>query len=88
MLAYLIPGNPRVRKTTVARELIRRGLTALDTDEIAGWETAEGCAAAQPDDPTGEWLSQHRWVWRRNRLEAAIQARAAAGRPVFSAGSR
>lgn len=86
MPAYLVTGNPGSGKTTVALELTRRGLTALDTDEIAGWETAGGFAVGQPDDPAEEWLREHRWVWRRSRLESAIQARAAAGRPAFFCG--
>lgn len=86
MPAYLITGNPGSGKTTVALELTERGLTALDTDEIAGWETAEGRAVGQPDHPTEEWLRDHRWVWRRNHLEDAIRARATAGRPVFLCG--
>jgi gluconate kinase len=86
MPAYLITGNPGSGKTTVARELTRRGFTALDTDEIAGWENAEGHAVGQPDHPTEEWLRQHRWVWRRSRLQDAIQARSTAGRPVFLCG--
>jgi hypothetical protein len=68
MPAYLITGNPGSGKTTVGLELTRRGLTALDTDEIARWETAEGRAVSQPDHPTEEWLRERRWVWRRRRL--------------------
>ena len=87
MAAYLITGNPGSGKTTVALELTRRGHTALDTDEIAGWETAEGRAVGQPHHPTDEWLRKHRWVWRRSRLEDAIRVREAAGRPVFLCGT-
>ena len=86
MPAYLITGNPGSGKTTVALELTRRGFTALDTDDIAGWENDEGHAVSQPDHPTDEWWRRHQWVWRRSRLQDAIQARATAGRPVFLCG--
>jgi shikimate kinase len=82
----LITGNPGSGKTTVALELARRGFPALDTDEIAGWETATGVSVGQPDHATDEWLREHRWVWRRSRLEAAIAARTTAGQPVFLCG--
>jgi hypothetical protein len=84
--AFLVTVNPVSGKTTVASELTRRGFAALDTDEVAGWETSEGLAVGQPEDPTDEWLQKHRWVWRRSRLKDAIQARTIAGRPVFLCG--
>lgn len=86
MPAYLITGNPGSGKTMVALELTARGYTALDTDEIAGWEDEEGHAADQPPVLTAQWLRRHRWVWRRGRLEDAIRARATAGNSVFLCG--
>lgn len=86
MAAFLITGNPGSGKTTVARELVRRGFPALDADEIAGWETAAGIAVDQPAEATDEWLLGHRWVWSRRRLEDAVGALGAAGRPVFLCG--
>jgi dephospho-CoA kinase len=86
MTAVLITGNPGSGKSTVALELTRRGFTALDTDEIAGWETATGVSVSQPEHPTDEWLLGHRWVWSRTRLEDAIRARTTTGKPVFLCG--
>jgi hypothetical protein len=60
----------------VALELTRMGLTALDADEIAGWETTTGRPVNQPEHATDEWLLSHRWVWNRQRLEDVIRARA------------
>jgi adenylate kinase family enzyme len=65
--AFLITGNPGSGKTTVALELTRRGFTALDTDAIAGWETATGVSVSQPEHATDEWLLEHRWVWSSGR---------------------
>ena len=86
MGAFLITGNPGSGKTTVALELSRRGFAALDTDEIAGWETPTGVPVSQPERATDEWLLGHRWVWSRRRLHDAIRARTTAGRPVFLCG--
>ena len=86
MAAFLITGNPGSGKTTVALELIRRGHIALDTDDIAGWETSTGVSVSQPEHATDEWLLEHRWVWNRRRLEDTIRDRAAAGQPVFLCG--
>ena len=81
MAAFLVTGNPGAGKTTTASALTERGFDAIDTDEIAGWETATGRAATQPEDPTGGWLLDHRWVWNARLLDEAIQARDAAGPP-------
>ena len=86
MPAYLVTGNPGSGKTTVALELAGRGFTAVDADEIAGWEDAEGRPTGQPGQVTDEWLRQHRWVWRRSRLQDAIGVRVRAGRPVLLCG--
>ena len=86
MAAFLITGNPGSGKTTVALELARRGFTALDTDEIAGWETAAGVPGGQPEHATDQWLLEHRWVWRRSQLEDAIRSRTTAAQPVFLCG--
>jgi adenylate kinase family enzyme len=84
--AFLITGNPGSGKTTVALELTRRGFSALDTDEIAGWETAAGVRVGQPEHATEQWLLRHRWVWDRERLDEAIRARSTSGQPVFPCG--
>jgi dephospho-CoA kinase len=67
--AFLITGNPGSGKTTIARELSRRGLNAVDADETAHWETTSGEPASQPDHASDEWLLGHRWVWSRPRIE-------------------
>lgn len=86
MPAFLITGNPGSGKTTIARELTRRGMIAVDADDTAHWETTSGEPVSQPDHATDEWLLGHRWVWSRARIEQVIGPHVAAGRPVFLCG--
>jgi dephospho-CoA kinase len=84
--AFLVTGNPGAGKTTLARELMRRGYVALDADELAGWENESGEAVTAPADATDAWRVTHRWVWRRRRVSKLVAAYAAAGRDVFLCG--
>jgi broad-specificity NMP kinase len=86
MGAFLVTGNPGAGKTTLARELTRRGYAALDADELAGWENESGEAVTAPDDPTDAWRVAHRWVWRRRHVSELVRAYADAGRDVFLCG--
>src|SRR4051795_13164334 len=86
MPAFLITGNPGSGKTSIAEELTRRGFTAIDTDQIAGWEAASGAQVTQPEHASDEWLLSHRWVWSRARMEATIRAHTSAGQHVFLCG--
>lgn len=86
MSAFLITGNPGSGKTTVAQELLRRGLIAVDADESAHWETTSGVRVSQPEHASDEWLLGHRWVWSRPRIEHVIRPHVAAGRHIFLCG--
>ena len=86
MSAFLITGNPGSGKTTIARELSRRGLIAVDADDTAHWETTSGEPASQPKHASDEWLLSHRWVWSRQRIEDVIRPHVAGGRHVFLCG--
>ena len=86
MPAFLITGNPAAGKTSMAVELTRRGLTAIDTDELAGWETTTGVQVSQPEHASDEWLLSHRWVWSRARMEGMIRAHTSAGQHIFVCG--
>jgi adenylate kinase family enzyme len=84
MLAYLITGNPGSGKSTLAVELRRRGLIAVDTDDMAFWANDAGMPVDQPADPDGQWRLAHRWIWSRARIEQSIgQAAGDAGRMFF-----
>jgi adenylate kinase family enzyme len=72
MRAYLITGNPGSGKSTLAVELDRRGLVALDTDEMAFWADDAGMPVDQPANADDQWRLVHRWVWSRARIEQSI----------------
>ena len=84
--AFLITGNPGSGKTTIAQELLRRGLIAVDADDTAHWETTSGVPVSQPEHASDEWLLGHRWVWSRPRIEHVIGPHVAAGRHIFLCG--
>jgi hypothetical protein len=86
MRAYLITGNPGSGKSTLAAELSRRGLVAVDADELAFWEDSAGVRVAQPPDPDDHWLLAHRWAWSRSRIEQCVAASRGRGRAVFFCG--
>src|SRR6266567_9177101 len=73
MRAYLITGNPGSGKSTLAAELSRRGLIAVDADDLAFWEDRTGVRVDQPPGADGDWLRAHRWVWSRTRLEQVLE---------------
>ena len=74
MRVFLITGNPSSGKSTVAAELGRRGLVAIDTDDLAFWADDSGVPVQPPAEAGDDWQRAHRWVWGRERLEAAIAA--------------
>src|SRR5688572_12735384 len=72
MCAYLITGNPGSGKSTLARELSRRGLIAIDADDLAFWADGDGRPVDQPADADDDWRLAHRWVWSRTRIMQAV----------------
>jgi hypothetical protein len=86
MPAYLITGNPGSGKSTLAAELSRRGLTAVDADDLAFWEDDAGTPTARPPDSDDDWALAHRWVWSRSRIQQAIALRGRGRTPVFVCG--
>ncbi|GLW89327.1 dephospho-CoA kinase [Actinokineospora globicatena] len=66
----LVTGCSGSGKSTVAAELTRRGLIAVDADTtLAGWVNERGEAVELPDDTTVEWLSEHDWSWDLSLLD-------------------
>jgi adenylate kinase family enzyme len=86
MRAYLITGNPGSGKTTLAAELRRRGLIAIDTDEMAFWADDAGTAVDPPAHEDDNWRLAHRWIWNRARIEQSIAQAASYAERMFFCG--
>jgi len=89
MAAFLVTGNPGSGKSTLAQELARRGLATIDPDYdpvLSYWEDVAGnwvSKAEGPCAPDEQWLTAHRWVWNRSRLQDLLTQYQA---PVFVCG--
>ncbi len=86
MPAYLITGNPGSGKSSLAAELRRRGLAALDTDDMAFWADDASMPVDTPADAGDQWRLAHRWIWSRSRAEQSVSCAAADAGSVFFCG--
>ncbi|MGW2181838.1 AAA family ATPase [Streptomyces sp. NPDC001732] len=72
--AVLVLGVAGAGKSTLAGELDRRGLTAVDSDEVlARWVDGEGRCVEYPAEPDSAWLAAHHWHWDGARLDALLR---------------
>lgn len=89
MSAFLVTGNLGSGKTTLAAELARRGLIAIDPDYDAKLSYSEDDTGAHtlksegPARPDEQWLRTHDWVWSQSRLQELVTERHV---PVFVCG--
>ena len=77
-----IAGCSAAGKSTVAAELARRGLVAIDADDdprLARFVDLAGTVVdEEPMAPDLDWLARHGWAWDLTRLDELIEAAAAA----------
>jgi gluconate kinase len=80
MGAVQIAGCSAAGKSTVAAELARRGLVAIDADSdprLARFADQDGAVVTEePAAPDLEWLARHGWDWDPARLDELIGAAA------------
>jgi broad-specificity NMP kinase len=86
-----VTGNSGVGKSSVRKELQRRGYEAHDTDEdgISSWQNkATNEPVEYPDDRyrrTKEWYGQHEWRISRQKVKEFVAR--AKNKPIFLCGS-
>jgi adenylate kinase family enzyme len=76
MSAVIITGISGAGKSTIAAELARRGLTAIDSDEdpwLARFVDRQGAVVEEPETPDLDWLAEHFWSWDPARLDELIR---------------
>ncbi|MEU9464821.1 hypothetical protein [Streptomyces sp. NPDC048312] len=72
--AVLVLGVAGAGKSTLAGELNRHGLTAVDSDEVlARWVDDEGRCVEYPVEPDPAWLAAHHWNWDGVRLDVLLR---------------
>jgi hypothetical protein len=90
MPAYLLTGPNGAGKSTVGRELANRGYNVIETDHesgISGWfdnKTGKKLDFLPPHPLAPKWLTEHSWLWDRQRIEEIIAEQA--GKIVFFVG--
>ncbi|GAA1380975.1 hypothetical protein [Catellatospora chokoriensis] len=79
MKTVLVTGVSATGKSALARWLAEHGHHAVSLDGHPGlcdWVDDQGHSVPWPTQPDLRWLSQHRWVWRPEVLDAVITAAA------------
>jgi predicted ATPase len=86
MRTYLITANPGSGESALVAELSRRGLVALDADDLAFGEDGAGRQVDEPADANDDWRLAHRWVWSRARILQAVADASGAASSMFFCG--
>lgn len=92
MPLIFITGTSTSGKSTVAKELVKRGYEAYDTEHygMSAWFNGKtGKRAAEFNEMperTPEWLAQHEWRIDVNRVSKLAKKAAAENKPIFLCG--
>lgn len=90
MAAYLISGPSGSGKSSVGRELQKRGFKVVETDfepGFSGWfnnETGEKVTNPPPQPHTKIWFEAHSWLWDASKVNELISDNAS--KEVFFCG--
>lgn len=78
MKKYFITGVPGIGKTTIAKELGRKGFTIFDVDqvnELCQWVNSETDESAEFLHGAGaDWLDKHSWNCNITKLDALMNS--------------
>jgi hypothetical protein len=90
MPAYLISGPSGSGKSSVGRELQKRGFNVIETDfepGLSGWfnnETGKKVINLPPQPYTKKWFAAHSWLWDAAKVKELISSSTSG--PVFFCG--
>ncbi len=82
----LILGVSGAGKSSLAAELSRRGLDALDSDDVLGrWVDGAGLPVEPPSEPDRTWLVNNHWRWDPGQVDELLDG--SSGTTLFVCGS-
>lgn len=76
MPVYLINGASGTGKTTIGRELEKRGFRVIDTDKSFGYFANLGTEEPveyPKRDPDAKWYEINGWIWNRKKVEKILE---------------
>lgn len=76
MSTYLINGPSGTGKTSIGKELAKRGYRVIDTDKAFGYyanlQTEKPVKFPGEDRVSPEWYAINGWIWRKKEVEKVL----------------